>query len=319
MNGTLSKKAVELDPIHCKRHGLENVADRERTRWAELTNAALERAGEKAQVDHRSLEAQGIERRPTVHLGPNVIRMERRGLRTDRGDVSREIEEQNGRLAAFTAQIIDLAEARKRIEHERELAGQREEARKELQGVPAERPGPVKEEQRSVQQESQKSLDALEVLWAAEKGKLLPAIKAKAARIQARAEGLLDLHRSRQSEHEKNRPRKATGIFTAYRAIGYEKRFETWEKTKKQLDKRYWQLRERMGLVEEYQVDTTIPQYPSKAEKLAERILRKSYPQLAQKLDQARARELERRKEEIERKIKKDRQRERDRDRGFRR
>ena len=116
---------------------------------------------------------------------------------------------------------------------------------------------------------------------------------------------------------EQNKPRKATGIFTAYRAIGYEKRFETWEKTKKQLDKRYWQLRERIGLAEEYQVDTTISFYQSKAEQLAERIVRKSDPELAQKLDQARNRESERRKEEIKRQIEKDRQRERDRDRGL--
>ena len=54
---------------------------------------------------------------------------------------------------------------------------------------------------------------------------------------------------------------------------GCRKRFEAWEKTKKQLDKRYWQLRERMGLAEEYQADTTIAMYPTKAEQLAERIL----------------------------------------------
>jgi hypothetical protein len=41
-----------------------------------------------------------------------------------------------------------------------------------------------------------------------------------------------------------------------------------------------WQLRERMGLAEEYQVDTTIAMYPSKAEQLAERLLRRSDLQL---------------------------------------
>jgi len=129
-------------------------------------------------------------------------------------------------------------------------------------------------------------------------------------------EALLNLHRSRQIEHEKNKPGKATGIFTAYRLIGYRKRFETWEKTEKQLDKRYWQLERRLGLAEEYQVDTTIAMYPSKAEQLAEHKLRKSDPQLAQSLDQARKRERERRKGEIERQIKRDREREHDRDRG---
>jgi hypothetical protein len=40
-----------------------------RARWAEMQNAALERAGEKVRVDHRSLEAQGIEREPMQHRG----------------------------------------------------------------------------------------------------------------------------------------------------------------------------------------------------------------------------------------------------------
>ena len=33
-----------------------------RAQWAEAQNRALERAGIEARVDHRSLEAQGIER-----------------------------------------------------------------------------------------------------------------------------------------------------------------------------------------------------------------------------------------------------------------
>lgn len=50
-----------------------------RERWAELTNAALERAGSSARVDHRSLAAQGIDREPTQHLGPAATAIERRG------------------------------------------------------------------------------------------------------------------------------------------------------------------------------------------------------------------------------------------------
>lgn len=41
-----------------------------RARWAELQNMHLERAGELARVDHRSLEAQGIEREAQIHVGP---------------------------------------------------------------------------------------------------------------------------------------------------------------------------------------------------------------------------------------------------------
>lgn len=77
-DGTLGKKAVELDPIHCQRAKIENLADRERARWGKLANAALERHGHQARIDHRTLEAQGIDRAPTVHLGPAASGYERR-------------------------------------------------------------------------------------------------------------------------------------------------------------------------------------------------------------------------------------------------
>jgi len=50
-----------------------------RERWAQLSNRHLERAGHKARIDHRTLEAQGIDREPTVHLGPAVSGLMRKG------------------------------------------------------------------------------------------------------------------------------------------------------------------------------------------------------------------------------------------------
>ena len=50
-----------------------------RARWAELQNRALERAGVEARVDHRSLEAQGIDREAMQHRGPAVSGIEKRG------------------------------------------------------------------------------------------------------------------------------------------------------------------------------------------------------------------------------------------------
>jgi ATP-dependent exoDNAse (exonuclease V) alpha subunit len=49
-----------------------------RERWADLSNKALERAGHAERVDHRSLKEQGIDREPTVHLGPAASGYERR-------------------------------------------------------------------------------------------------------------------------------------------------------------------------------------------------------------------------------------------------
>lgn len=77
-DGTLGKKAVELDPIHCQRAKIENMADRERVRWSELANDALEQAGHDSRIDHRTLKAQGIDREPTKHLGVKATNYERR-------------------------------------------------------------------------------------------------------------------------------------------------------------------------------------------------------------------------------------------------
>lgn len=74
----LGKKVPELDAVHCQRNKVPNVAERFRERWADMQNEALERAGIEARVDHRSLADQGIEREPTVHLGPAAAGYTRR-------------------------------------------------------------------------------------------------------------------------------------------------------------------------------------------------------------------------------------------------
>jgi ATP-dependent exoDNAse (exonuclease V) alpha subunit len=59
-----------------------------RERYAELQNDVMQAAGVAVQVDHRSLDAQGIDRMPTVHLGPKATNYERRT-----GEVSRRRQE----------------------------------------------------------------------------------------------------------------------------------------------------------------------------------------------------------------------------------
>lgn len=57
--------------------------------WAERANHALRLAGHESRIDHRTLEAQGIDRVPTTHLGPSVAALERQGIRTVRGNRNR--------------------------------------------------------------------------------------------------------------------------------------------------------------------------------------------------------------------------------------
>ena len=71
-------KTRELDDL---KRGPAEVT-RWRARWAEMQNELLAAHGLKERVDHRSLEAQGLERAPTHHKGPAITALERRGIET---------------------------------------------------------------------------------------------------------------------------------------------------------------------------------------------------------------------------------------------
>ncbi|MEO1743217.1 MAG: MobQ family relaxase [Cyanobacteria bacterium J06629_9] len=70
-----------------------------REKWADHVNRELERGGHEARVDHRSLKEQEIDREPQIHLGPQVIEMERKGVRTETGDIYRAIAAENHQRA----------------------------------------------------------------------------------------------------------------------------------------------------------------------------------------------------------------------------
>ncbi|MGM4924499.1 MobA/MobL family protein [Tardiphaga sp. 804_B3_N1_9] len=55
--------------------------ERLRQKWEEHANRALERAGHRERIDRRTLKAQGLEREPTIHEGPQAQAMDKRGAR----------------------------------------------------------------------------------------------------------------------------------------------------------------------------------------------------------------------------------------------
>jgi ATP-dependent exoDNAse (exonuclease V) alpha subunit len=69
-------------------HKTEYVAVRER--WASLTNAAFKEANLETRVDHRTLEAQGIDRQPMVHVPMEFYRSQMAGLDPDAREKMRE-------------------------------------------------------------------------------------------------------------------------------------------------------------------------------------------------------------------------------------
>lgn len=90
-----------------------------RRRWMVLVNQHLARHGHAVRVDHRSLKAQGITREPDQHLGYKAAAIERRGLKSERGEKRRAIARRNAEkqndladLAYRAAACLSEAEAR---------------------------------------------------------------------------------------------------------------------------------------------------------------------------------------------------------------
>jgi ATP-dependent exoDNAse (exonuclease V) alpha subunit len=83
--GLAAKTTLELNDSDRRKQGLDPVISEllyVRERWATVTNEALENAHVAARVDHRTLEAQGIEREPRPHIPQAAFEMERRGFRS---------------------------------------------------------------------------------------------------------------------------------------------------------------------------------------------------------------------------------------------
>src|SRR5690606_34442132 len=65
-------------------------------RWADHVNTRLAELDIDARIDHRSLEAQGIDLEPQDKIGPAASRMGERGLESERIEQHREIAQRNG-------------------------------------------------------------------------------------------------------------------------------------------------------------------------------------------------------------------------------
>ena len=88
----------------------QSKAELWRHEWEVLQNQYLEAAGRTERVDMRSYERQGVELAPTVHMGPAITNMERKGIRTIIGDLNRDIVRENKLLQTIQNLLSDLLE-----------------------------------------------------------------------------------------------------------------------------------------------------------------------------------------------------------------
>lgn len=112
-NGNAKSRKIETTNWN-KKETLEHW----REQWAIYVNKALEKANRKERIDHRSYEDRGIDKLATRHEGPTVRAMEKKGIKTEIGDINRKIQEENKKIDIIENQI-KLYEEMKELENER--------------------------------------------------------------------------------------------------------------------------------------------------------------------------------------------------------
>lgn len=107
--GLGAKTTLDMNDVNRRDRGLEpaiNELFHVRARWANVANEALEEAHIPTRIDHRSLEAQGIDREPRPYIPRAAFEMERHGSRSVVADRMRQeyltrVQERLARSAAL--------------------------------------------------------------------------------------------------------------------------------------------------------------------------------------------------------------------------
>lgn len=89
-----------------------------REQWAVMCNAKFEEKGLDVRIDHRSYERQGVELLPTRHEGPTVRAMEKKGIKTEKGEFNRWIRRTNAFIRDLRKSLTALLESIKEIKAE---------------------------------------------------------------------------------------------------------------------------------------------------------------------------------------------------------
>ena len=76
--------------------------------WADTANRYLEAIGSPEHLDLRSYARQGIDKIPTVHMGPAVSYLERKGIQTNIGNLNRDIKAANSLMQSIRQMVRSL-------------------------------------------------------------------------------------------------------------------------------------------------------------------------------------------------------------------
>lgn len=130
-------KERDWNPQFVRGQAKGQVLESERQLWQDYTNQALEVAGYSARVDCRSLADRGLERVPQIHLGAKANNLEKKGIRTARGDEHRKISAINREIATLQIQL-EIIQQQLRTEKELEksrISKQQQDLNSELESI----------------------------------------------------------------------------------------------------------------------------------------------------------------------------------------
>lgn len=100
--------------------GAPETLEQWRANWANIVNEALAKKGITERIDHRSNAERGLDALPTIHEGPDVRAMEKRGIRTEKGEWNHFIKFINQTMKKLLLHIAGIMEAIKELKQEEE-------------------------------------------------------------------------------------------------------------------------------------------------------------------------------------------------------
>ena len=97
-----------FDAVPTTDWGSPETLEHWRKAWADVCNAKFEEKGLDVRIDHRSYLRQGVDLLPTVHEGAAVRAMEKKGIRTEKGEFNRWIKATNAVIRDIKKKIALL-------------------------------------------------------------------------------------------------------------------------------------------------------------------------------------------------------------------
>jgi len=293
----LGKKKRELDDLKTGREEIRWI----RKTWADITNDHLNEQNIEARIDHRSYEEQGINKIPGINMGVAATAMERRGIRTEKGDINREIAEQNKIIeeiikeqAEITAKIeAEQAKLKTDPKHQQmnrqmdqpnnEQENKKETTENDLKTIDNE---PRKNTPQQPPKEPEETLTKLETQFKQAVLEKQNSLETKAKNIQIKLTQKAGEVEKRLSKISINEPQKPKGIFSIFHKKTYEKDYEVWQTRQKAVQSRKDDLSKKYYRVYSYVDEYKSYQRKTRIEKKSHQLAKKKHPELCNQIEQ---------------------------------